>query len=722
MKNKTNKTNKTEYMSHGLKNIFIYSLLILLFSNSVSAAQSIDWIEKTPMPINVGAFGYAVVDGNIYIIGGDSSGLSMNTVQRYNPATDTWEADTNHGGTLAPLPAPRAVLFCGVINGKIHAIGGWENGAYKGDHFIYDPDSNTWSTGPSIPQYPIGQFAASVNNKIYVFGGWWGNYRDHVFEYSEEGGWSSKSPMPTARNHGTTAVYNGKIYIIGGEKTQLLDVVEVYDPETNTWGATGLAPMPSPQHWLGSSGSPVFKGIIYVLGPGDTAYGYDPQADSWETLDLMPDPAYGIATINGVIYAIGADNTFHRKKPDGESCSNDSECLNNYCVHNVCRLTDPYCGDSYCDSGETYSPCPTDCGCNNGETQVCNATNGCQGSQTCTNGQWGACTSTLKQCSDGSCISQTETCPVCENGQTQMCSSTNGCDGSQTCTNGQWGACTTTLKKCLDDTCILQSEICPVCENGQTKSCVASNGCLGSQACVTERWSECTTTLQKCPDDACKEICPESEKPECTSGQTKCINITYFECHNGEWQNRGVVEGKCNYTLSDEPEPSSGVDVTMHVTFDKTKPKVDEAFEVRANFVNMDFKPRKAYITVYLPSGVDIMEGFGSVKSMGGGAVTYELNLGGGAGMKTHTLSLKANEEGKKDIRLYGIVIDENNRQHDIQQKSETVTVVGKDESGVEQEMPEIPMSWILVLAILVILIVVGIVVLTQKGIIHIKK
>jgi len=83
---------------------------------------------------------------------------------------------------------------------------------------------------------------------------------------------------------------------------------------------------------------------------------------------------------------------------------------------------------------------------------------------------------------------------------------------------------------------------------------------------------------------------------------------------------------------------------------------------------------------------------------------------------------LKANEEGKKDIRLYGIVIDENNRQHDIQQKSETVTVVGKDESGVEQEMPEIPMSWILVLAILVILIVVGIVVLTQKGIIHIKK
>lgn len=48
------------------------------------------------MPVPVSAFGYAVVDGNIYIIGGDSSGSSMNTVQRYSPATDTWELDTNH--------------------------------------------------------------------------------------------------------------------------------------------------------------------------------------------------------------------------------------------------------------------------------------------------------------------------------------------------------------------------------------------------------------------------------------------------------------------------------------------------------------------------------------------------------------------------------------------------------------------------------------------------
>jgi streptogramin lyase len=301
------------YMKEEIKMRKPLCLFSIIFFASVTFAADINWSEKTSMPVPVGAFGYAVVDGNIYIIGGDSSGSSMNTVQRYNPATDTWELDTNHGGTLAPLPAPRALLYCGVIDSKVHAIGGWENGAYKADHFIYDPYSNSWSNGPSIPQYPIGQFAASVNNKIYVFGGWWGTYKNYVFEYSEGTGWSAKSSMPTARNHGTTAVYDGKIYVIGGQggqpaQQQPLDIVEIYDPESDAW-TTGLVPMPSPQHWLGSSGSPVSNGIIYVTA-GDIVYSYDPQADSWETLNSMPGSACGIAAINGSIYAIGTEHTF----------------------------------------------------------------------------------------------------------------------------------------------------------------------------------------------------------------------------------------------------------------------------------------------------------------------------------------------------------------------------------------------------------------------------
>jgi hypothetical protein len=53
---------------------------------------------------------------------------------------------------------------------------------------------------------------------------------------------------------------------------------------------------------------------------------------------------------------------------------------------------------------------------------------------------------------------------------------------------------------------------------------------------------------------------------------------------------------------------------------------------------------------------------------MGGGAATYELNLESNAGSGLHTMQLKANEEGRKEVRLYGIVIDDNGGQHVIQQ------------------------------------------------------
>ncbi|ODS38627.1 MAG: hypothetical protein A7315_12095 [Candidatus Altiarchaeales archaeon WOR_SM1_79] len=287
---------------------------------------------------------------------------------------------------------------------------------------------------------------------------------------------------------------------------------------------------------------------------------------------------------------------------------------------------------------------------------------------------------------NGNCVSV----PVCESGQTQNCIASNGCSGIKSCVNGQFGDCTTNLQKCdtncdgTPETCQETCELC-ICTNGQTQSCTAPNGCEESQTCVNGQFGDCTTNLQKCDDGTCKETCPEPEPPGCTADD--CIGITYFQCKNGKLLNKGLVDGKCGYTHEpNEPEPlpmeDASVDVTMHITFDRTKPGVDESFELRANFVNMDFKPRKAYLTVFLPSGVDILEGFGKVKSMAGGAATYELNLDGGAGMNTHTMRLKANEEGKKAMQISGIVIDENGGQHVIQQKSETITVVGETQGG----------------------------------------
>lgn len=42
-------------------------------------------------------------------------------------------------------------------------------------------------------------------------------------------------------------------------------------------------------------------------------------------------------------------------KADASSCSAANECTNGFCVHSICRSTSTYCGDSFCDSGESCS-------------------------------------------------------------------------------------------------------------------------------------------------------------------------------------------------------------------------------------------------------------------------------------------------------------------------------------------------------------------------------
>ena len=85
------------------------------------------------------------------------------------------------------------------------------------------------------------------------------------------------------------------------------------------------------------------------------------------------------------------------KRLNGEACSSNSDCENNRCVHNICRPTDPYCGDGYCDNGESYSLCPSDCKKPDGSS--CSLNSECLGGY-CTHT---ICRSSSTYCGDGYC-------------------------------------------------------------------------------------------------------------------------------------------------------------------------------------------------------------------------------------------------------------------------------------------------------------------------------
>ncbi len=126
------------------------------------------WLPMATMPTARFALAAAAVNGKIYATGGysgynSSGGLLTSTVEVYDPSTNTWS-------TAASMPTARFGLAAAAVNGKIYAIGG-VNSSGGSEVFlntveVYDPATNTWSTAASMLTARYGLAAADANGLI----------------------------------------------------------------------------------------------------------------------------------------------------------------------------------------------------------------------------------------------------------------------------------------------------------------------------------------------------------------------------------------------------------------------------------------------------------------------------------------------------------------------------------------------------------------------------
>jgi uncharacterized repeat protein (TIGR01451 family) len=171
------------------------------------------------------------------------------------------------------------------------------------------------------PRYRLAAAYLPGDVSYYAIGGLggdsWGEPTDANERYNAcTGGWEPMAPMPTPRGNITAAVLDGKIYVPGGyagaaaAPEEHLDVLEIYDPESNSW-ARG-APLPEP---LSGIAVAAYDGKLYAFGGAtpdgylvDSTYQYDPVTDAWETRAPMPGGTRGFAAaaaLNDKIYVVG---------------------------------------------------------------------------------------------------------------------------------------------------------------------------------------------------------------------------------------------------------------------------------------------------------------------------------------------------------------------------------------------------------------------------------
>lgn len=158
-----------------------------------------------------------------------------------------------------------------------------------------------WHTVSSIPNAQAEHLGTDYNGKIYVAGGDLderNNPERHYMYDPDSDSWTRLADMPTPRESGVAGAYNGQIFYIGGRRDESpaqSKIVEIYDIGTDSWSQGTDSPYAIENCSFGQSGSSLYIGGAFadrsISDPYTTTYKtlrYDMASDSWTELADMP--------------------------------------------------------------------------------------------------------------------------------------------------------------------------------------------------------------------------------------------------------------------------------------------------------------------------------------------------------------------------------------------------------------------------------------------------
>jgi N-acetylneuraminic acid mutarotase len=286
------------------------------------AAQTLTWSSLPSVPLGRSEAMGAAVNAKFYIFGGYFQVrpvVPSAQVHCFDPVANRWTRKAD---------MPVALSHAGVaVDGKyIYFAGGYPpnaRGTFQayGTTAVrrYDTETDTWSSMRSLPQMRATGQLVLVGRELHYISGTDIQRNDRNEHWAlniddANANWVTRAPIPTARNHFGSALFNGKVYCIGGAKKQdaaetALATVEIYDPATNTW-SRGKS-MPTPRALI-MSGVTVHNGRIIVAG-GETHFNgatrqvtsYNPATNTWTQLQQLPS-----ARIAGILVSMNGSLMF----------------------------------------------------------------------------------------------------------------------------------------------------------------------------------------------------------------------------------------------------------------------------------------------------------------------------------------------------------------------------------------------------------------------------
>ncbi|XP_031316229.1 kelch-like protein 35 [Camelus dromedarius] len=211
----------------------------------------------TPLPSLPGytrsEFATCTLRNDVYVSGGH---INSRDVWMFSSHLHTWIK-------VASLHKGRWRHKMAVMQGQLFAVGGFDGLRRLRSVERYDPFSNTWAAVAPLPEGVSSAAVAPCVGRLYVIGG---AKQDGVstnkvqcFDPKEDR-WSLRSPAPFSQRCLEAVSLNDSIYVVGG----LMRKIFTYDPGTDVWGEAAVLPSP-----VESCGVTVCDGKVHILGGRD---------------------------------------------------------------------------------------------------------------------------------------------------------------------------------------------------------------------------------------------------------------------------------------------------------------------------------------------------------------------------------------------------------------------------------------------------------------------
>lgn len=272
---------------------------------NVEAQEENTWTSLAPMQERRVDLGVAEVDGKIYAIG-NGPNHPIDTVEEYDPQTDTWTYKKS-------APEPLDHLRVTVHHGKIYCFSG-----ETGKTYAYTPLYDTWEKKASLPNTSDNVVANTLNDKIFVIDG----TKKILNVYNPfKDTWSTKASILFELDFRdiTSVILDGKIHVFGAYPIE--NSHQIYDPTSDKWNLAEPLIYGYVNPVVGVTSGVNAPKRIYVFGVNNRFWGdsatltgqsYNPNTNSWTECALLPNGQLGGGAVNieDQLYVIGGSTPF----------------------------------------------------------------------------------------------------------------------------------------------------------------------------------------------------------------------------------------------------------------------------------------------------------------------------------------------------------------------------------------------------------------------------